>query len=138
MHLRHIIITRTHNKNQCPGLLLLLMCRDTGQPWKKIPWDPPPYSTTLFPKHGLFASVRDMAGSLNLIKRQRFQSGSPTPNTSGPRGNPCEIEVSYNSRGKVVESRIFTSCHVYSCAHTLGEATGIRTAACSLRLLITR
>lgn len=118
MHLKHIIITHTHNKTSSLGYLLLLMCRDTGQPWKKTPWGPATTFNNSLSQAGLFASVRDMAGSLNLIKRQRFQSESPTSNTSGTRGNPCEIEVSYNSRGKVVESRIFTSCHVYSCAHT--------------------
>lgn len=59
----------------------------------------------------------------------------------GPPGeNPFEIQgkVSYNSRGKLVESTIFTSCHVYTCAHTQEETTGIWIAMCSFWLLISR
>lgn len=57
-----------------------------------------------------------------------------------PGENPFEIQgkVSYNSRGKLVESTIFTSCHVYTCAHTQEETTGIRIAMCSFWLLISR
>lgn len=55
-----------------------------------------------------------------------------------PGENPFEIQgkVSYNSRGKLVESTIFTSCHVYTCAHTQEETTGIWIAMCSFWLLI--
>lgn len=58
----------------------------TGQPWKKPTRGPADIVNHPLFQAGLFASVRDVTGSLNLIKRQKFPSWSPTSIASGPQG----------------------------------------------------